>query len=86
MKYLTILIMIASFAACKSTKKAENTIGAIVETTDEPTTTVMTKDTAIISMYKGGCFGKCPSYDFSINQYGEMYFKSYSKIVFMINL
>ena len=68
--------MIASFAACKSTKKAENTIGAIVETTDESTTTVMTKDTAIISMSKGGCFGKCPSYDFSINQYGEMYFKS----------
>lgn len=73
MKYLTILALILSFAACKSTKKVEQVVNLQSE---HSINTDIAQDTAIISMTKGGCYGRCPSYDFSITQHGLMTFKS----------
>ncbi len=64
MKYILALTSIL-IVACGGTKK-----------TDQYSEVDMIEPMHKISLYKGACFGRCPSYEFEINRNGIMQFRS----------
>ncbi len=63
-KYLILFILLTIFS-CGSTKEQDYDLA-----------NDMVEPNQSISMSKGGCFGRCPSYEFEINRDGTMIFRS----------
>lgn len=75
MKYLILTCLFITSMACKTNKAIDEQMISDDRST-QAVDTEYNLDNAWIKLKKGGCYGRCPSYDFSISGAGLMTFTS----------